>query len=124
MKAKTLLREQHRRLDGLFARVESERGQTRLATMLQLVEELLTHLSLEEHVFLRGVGDGTGLRLDTYRSEHGDVRNALLQAVFAEQDEQRFVERLSELGVQMRLHAQVIERDVIGLVESHVHAAE
>ena len=34
MKATTLLREQHRRLDSLLARVESEHGQVRLATML------------------------------------------------------------------------------------------
>ncbi len=124
MKATTLLREQHRRLEGLLARVESERGQTRLATMLQLVEELLTHLSLEDHVFLRGVADGTGLRLETYREEHGDVRNALLQAVFAEQDEPRFTERLRELATTLRHHVHVMERDVLGLVESQVPARD
>lgn len=120
MKATTLLREQHRRLEGLLARVETERGQKRLASMLQLVEELLTHLSLEEHVFLRGVADGTGLRLETYRAEHGEVRNALLQAVFAEQDEPRFTERLSELATTLRHHVHVMERDVLGLVDSEV----
>lgn len=124
MKATTLLREQHRRLEGLLTRVESERGQVRLATMLQLVEELLTHLSLEDHVFLRGVADGTGLRLEAYRAEHGNMRNALLQAVFAEQDEERFDERLRELAGAMRHHAQVMERDVLGLVESHVPARD
>lgn len=124
MKATTLLREQHRRLDGLLGRVESERGQTRLATMLQLVEELLTHLSLEDHVFLRGIADSTGLRLDGYRAEQGDVRNALLQAVFAEQDEGRFAERLGELATEMRRHAHVMERDVLGLVESQVPARD
>lgn len=124
MKATTLLREQHRRLEGLLTHVESERGQTRLATMLQLVEELLTHLSLEDHVFLRGVADGTGLRLETYREEHAAVRNALLQTVFAEQDEPRFDERLRELAVVMRRHVHVIERDVLGLVESHVPARD
>jgi len=124
MKATTLLREQHRRLEGLLARVESERGQTRLASMLQLVEELLTHLSLEDHVFLRGVADGTGLRLETYREEHGEVRNALLQAVFAEQDEPRFTERLRELASVMRHHVHVMERDVLGLVDSQVPARD
>jgi hypothetical protein len=124
MKATTLLREQHRRLEGLLTRIDSERGQAKLATMLQLVEELLTHLSLEDHVFLRGVADGTGLRLDAYRAEHGELRNALLQAVFAEQDEQVFCERVRELGVALRHHAQVIERDVLGLVESHVPARD
>lgn len=124
MKATTLLREQHRRLDGLLARVESERGQARLATMLQLVEELLTHLSLEDHVFLRGVADATGLRLESYRAEQGEVRNALLQAVFAEQDEARFAERLRELGSEMRRHVHEMERDVLGLVESQVPARD
>jgi hypothetical protein len=124
MKATTLLREQHRRLDGLLARVESEHGQVRLATMLQLVEELLTHLSLEDHVFLRGVADETGMRLETYRVEQGEVRNALLQAVFAEQDEPRFADRLRDLGTEMRQHARAMERDVLGLVESQVPARE
>ena len=124
MKATTLLREQHRRLDCLLARVESEHGQVRLATMLQLVEELLTHLSLEDHVFLRGVSDETGMRLETYRTEQGEVRNALLQAVFAEQDEPRFTDRLRDLGTEMRHHARVMERDVLGLVESQVPARE
>jgi hypothetical protein len=120
MKATTLLREQHRRLDGLLMRVESEHGQTRLAMMLQLVEELLTHLSIEDHVFLRGVADETGMRLETYRAEQGNVRNALLQAVFAEQDEPRFADRLRELGTEMRQHARGIERDVLGLVETQI----
>ncbi|HEX8792752.1 MAG TPA: hemerythrin domain-containing protein [Polyangiaceae bacterium] len=124
MKATTLLREQHRRMEGLLTRVTSEHGQARLATMLQLVEELLTHLSLEDHVFLRGVADGTGLRIETYRENHGDVRNALLQAVFAEQDEPLFEERLRELATTVRHHAHVIERDVLGLVDSHVPARE
>ncbi len=124
MKATTLLREQHRRLEGLLARVETERGQKRLAVMLQLVEELLTHLSLEEHVFLRGVVDGTGLRLETYRAEHGDVRNALLQAVFAEQDKPRFTERLHELTKTLRHHVHVMDRDVLGLVDSEVPARD
>lgn len=124
MKATTLLREQHRRLEGLLSRIESERGQSKLATMLQLVEELLTHLSLEDHVFLRGVADGTGLRLDAYRAEHGDLRNALLQAVFAEQDERVFAERVGELGVAIRHHVHVMERDVLGLVESEVDARD
>ena len=124
MKATTLLREQHRRLDGLLVRVESEHGQARLAMMLQLVEELLTHLSLEDHVFLRGVADETGMRLETYRVEQGEVRNALLQAVFAEQDEPRFADRLRDLGIEMRHHARVMERDVLGLVESQVPARD
>lgn len=124
MKATTLLREQHRRLEGLLARMDGERGQVRLATMLQLVEELLTHLSLEDHVFLRGVADKTGLRLEVYRAEHGELRNALLQAVFAEQDERTFLERVRELGLAVRHHVQVMERDVLGLVESQVPARD
>jgi hypothetical protein len=124
MKATTLLREQHRRLEGLLARIEDERGQSRLATMLQLVEELLTHLSLEDHVFLRGVSDGTGLRLEGYRNEHSELRNALLQAVFAEQDEPRFTERVGELAVAIRQHIHVMDRDVLGLVDSHIAARE
>ena len=124
MKATTLLREQHRRLDVLLRHVQNERGQTRLAAMLQLVEELLTHLSLEDHVFLRGVADTTGLRLETYRAEQSEVRNALLQAVFAEQDEPRFEERLGELASEMQRHTRVMERDVIGLVDCQVPARD
>ena len=66
MMATTLLRDHHRRLQRLLARLGSER-QLRMPLVLQLVEELMTHLSLEDHFFLCPVADKVGIRVDKYR---------------------------------------------------------
>jgi|GEM_PF-2522234 len=123
MKATTLLRDQHRSLEGLVARVSRERD-SRLPLVLQLVEELMTHLSIEDHFFLCPVADTTGLRVEAYRESQGRVRNALLQAVFAEQDEMAFQPRLKELQSAFTQHTRVLERDLLPLVDSQLRPEE
>ena len=119
MMATTLLRDHHRRLQRLLARLGSER-QLRMPLVLQLVEELMTHLSIEDHFFLCPVADKVGIRVDTYRDEQARVRNAVLQAVFAETDDGVFDARLQELEKVFLQHARVLERDLFPLVETHV----
>lgn len=119
MKATTLLREQHRRLERLIAQVGEDR-EMRLPLVLQLVEELMTHLSIEDHFFLCPVADSTGLRVEAYRESQAGVRNAVLQTVFAEDDDRVFDERLAELKTVFAQHARVLERDFFPLVESQL----
>jgi hypothetical protein len=119
MKATSLLCDQHRRVEMLLARVAGERT-LRLTLMLQLVEELMTHLSIEEHVFLSRVADATGMRADAYREEQGLVRNAVLQAVFAEEDDVLFAARLDELQSAFEQHTRLMERDVFPLADAHL----
>jgi hypothetical protein len=121
MNAITLLREQHRRLGALILRVASERH-ARLALVLQLVEELMTHLSIEDHFFLCNVADATTLRIERYREEQAGVRNAVLQAVFVEDDDVAFDLRLRELRTAFEAYARVMDRELLPLVESHVQA--
>jgi hypothetical protein len=122
MKATTLLRDRHRSLQGLLARAGRERDA--LPLVLQLVEELMTHLSIEDHFFLCPVADTTGLRVDAYRESQGRVRDALLQAVFAEQDGTTLQPRLGELGSALEQHARLLERDLLPLVESQMRAEQ
>jgi hypothetical protein len=126
MKATSLLRNQHRRIEALIGRVGREAAdstvgrerQLRLTLVLQLVEELMTHLSLEDHVFLCSVADATGIRADTYRADQAQVRNAILQAVFAEEDDTIFAARVLELSLAFDQHVRVIERDVFPLADA------
>jgi hypothetical protein len=120
MKATTLLRDQHRRLERLLVRLGSERH-LRMPLVLQLVEELMTHLSIEDHFFLSPIADRVGIRVDGFREDQALVRNAVLQAVFAEADDPVFEDRLGELMVALDEHARVVERDLFPLVESKVH---
>jgi hypothetical protein len=128
MKATSLLRNQHRRIEALIARVGREvaastvgrERQLRLTLVLQLVEELMTHLSLEDNVFLCSVADATGIRADTYRADQAQVRNAILQAVFAEEDDSIFAARLLELSLAFDKHVRVIERDVFPLADAQL----
>jgi hypothetical protein len=119
MKATRLLCSQHRRVETLLARVAGER-ELRLTLMLQLVEELMTHLSIEEHVFLCRLADTTGMRADSYSEDQGQVRNAVLQAVFAEEDDVLFARRLDELSTAFERHAHLMERDVFPLADAQI----
>jgi hypothetical protein len=119
MKATRLLCDQHRRVETLLVRVACERA-LRLTLVLQLVEELMTHLSIEEHVFLSRVADATGIRADVYREDQGQVRNAVLQAVFAEEDDALFARRLDELHSAFERHAHLMERDVFPLADAQL----
>ncbi len=123
MKATSLLREQHRRLERLLARVGAEPS-LRLPLVLQLVEELMTHLAVEDHFFLCAVADATGIRVDAYRHAQAAVRNAVLQAVFVEDDDEVFADRIGELHLELTRHVRVLERDLFPLVESQVPAAD
>lgn len=119
MKATSLLRNQHRRVEALLARVSGDR-QERLSLVLQLVEELMTHLSLEDHLFVCRVADATGMRADTCHEDQAKVRNAVLQAVFAEEDDLVFSARLDELSSAFGRHVHLMERDVFPLADSQL----
>jgi hypothetical protein len=123
MNAIRLLRMQHRRLEHLLAHVDDDRTM-RLPSVLQLVEELMTHLSIEDHLFLSRVADSTGLRVDDYRESQGAVRNAMLQTVFVEEDDPAFTDRLAALRAAFAEHSRVLERDLMPLVEARVTPAE
>jgi hypothetical protein len=121
MNATTLLREQHRRLGALIVRVSNER-EARLALVLQMVEELMTHLSIEDHFFLCKVADTTSIRIEAFREEQASVRNAVLQAVFVEDHDLAFDARLRDLSTAFERYARAMERDLLPLVEDHVRA--
>jgi hypothetical protein len=123
MNAIRLLRTQHARLEHLLARIDHDRS-TRLPRVLQLVEELMTHLSIEDHLFLCRVADQTGLRVEEYRESQSRVRNAMLQAVFAEDDDRVFAERMAELRLAFGEHTCVLDRDLMPLVESRLAAGD
>jgi hypothetical protein len=119
MKATALLREQHRRVERLLARIGGER-EFRVSLVLELVREIMTHLSIEDRVFLDRVSLTTGLQADTYRENQARVRNAVLQAVFAEDDDAVFAERLGELCAAFGQHVRALEEDVFPLVDARV----
>jgi hypothetical protein len=123
MNAIRLLRTQHARLDYLLARIDGDRA-TRLPRVLQLVEELMTHLSIEDHLFLCRIADQTGLRVDEYRESQSRVRNAMLQAVFAEDDDCAFLERMGELRASFSHHTCLLDRSLMPLVESRLGAGD
>lgn len=123
MKATALLREQHRRLEQLLGQVGRERA-SRLTLVLRLVEELMTHLSIADTFFLGKVADSTTIRVQPYREDQARVRNAVLQAVFVEENDAAFEARLCELAVEFKRHAHVLERDLLPLVEAQLRVDE
>jgi hypothetical protein len=116
MKATSLLREQHRSLRRLLTRVEREKT-LRQPLVRELIEQLMTHLSIEDHFFLCPIADATGIRVDAYRDDLARVRNAILQAVFAELDDAAFARCLRELEAEFASHVSVVERDLLPLVD-------
>ena len=84
------------------------------------VDDLLVHRLAEDHFFLCNVADSTSIRVEPYREEHASLRNAILQAVFVEEDDAAFDVRLRELTEAYERYARVMERDLLPLVEAHV----
>jgi len=121
MKATALLLKQHRALERLLARLGRDKS-LRLTLVLQLIEQLLTHLSAEDHFFLCPVSDATGIPTDVYREEQASVRNAMLQAVFVEADDEAFDQRLGELVTAFSHHAEGVESKLVPLVEERLRA--
>jgi Hemerythrin HHE cation binding domain len=119
MKATGLLRDQHRRVERLLARIDRDR-EFRVSLVLELVREMMTHLAIEDRVFLHRVSLTTGLRADAYRQDQALVRNAVLQAVFAEDDDAAFAARLGELCAAFGQHVRGFEEDVFPLVDARV----
>lgn len=123
MKATALLREQHQHLEELLRQVGHEPG-SRLSLVLRLVEELMTHLSIEDALFLGAVADATSIPVQPYRTEQARVRNAVLQAVFVEGDDAQFDMRLYELAAEFRHHSCTLERDLLPVVETQLRCDE
>jgi hypothetical protein len=121
MKATVLLLKQHRALERLLTHLGRDKS-LRLTLVLQLIEDLLTHLSVEDHFFFCPVSDATGISTEAYRSEQASVRNAMLQAVFAEADDEAFDRRLGELVAAFTQHAEGVEHELVPLVESRIRA--
>ncbi len=120
MMATELLRRQHRRIASLVDEVATEATARRVALVLQLVEELFTHLSIEEGLFLGPIADATGLSVGAYRESQSRVRNAVLQAVFVEGNPADFDARRRELAQAFALHSRALERDLLPMVEENV----
>ncbi len=121
MKATALLRDQHRRVERLLVRLGGEREHRR-SLVLQLVRELMTHLTIEDHIFLDPVSDKTGLAADAYRASQAHVRNAVLQAVFAEDDDEGFAARLRDLTAAFAVHVRALEEDVFPLADTRLRS--
>ena len=120
MMATELLRKQHRRIESLVDGVTSDVTAQRVAQVLQLVEELFTHLSIEEGLFLGPIADATGISVGAYRESQSIVRNAVLQAVFVEGDPADFDARRRELAQAFAQHSRALERDLLPAVEENV----
>jgi len=121
MKATALLREQHRRVERLLVRIGGE-PEVRLALVLQLVQELMTHLSIEDHIFLDPLADWTGLAPDACREGQARVRNAVLQAVFAEDNDALFADRIRELSAVFAQHVYALEHDVFPMADARLRS--
>jgi Hemerythrin HHE cation binding domain len=123
MEATALVRGQHRSLEHLLARIRCQKA-LRPGLVYRLVEELMTHMALEDRFLLGELGARTAVRIEPYRDDQACVRNAMLQAVFAEAEEGRFADRLRDLAIAFETHTHVLERGLLPLVESALGADE
>jgi len=119
MKATALLRQKHKALARLLARVAEDRAQ-RVALMLQLIEELMTHLLIENRLFLEPIAAMATVRIDAHRDDHARIRNAILQAVFVEADDAAFAVRLEDLAGAFNGHVRTLERELLPAVEARI----
>jgi hypothetical protein len=117
MKATAWLVDQHRQLERLLAALETQKL-ARLPLLLELVEQLTTHLAIEDHVFYWEVRDRVDLPLDPFQNHHASTKKALVRAVVAEVDDVAFAERLEDLRLQMAEHVRQEEGVLMPRVEA------
>jgi hypothetical protein len=123
MKATAVLHEQHRHVEKLVKRIE-QATDLRIPLLLELVEELMAHVAIEDHLYYCWLSDALDLDLATYRDDHTRLKNALLQLVFSESDAASFEHRLGDLTRALTTHVAFVDRNLAPTVEQRMPARE
>lgn len=116
MKATALLEKQHRKVEGIFKKLGSGKGDAR-ALLTELANDLAAHMIIEQEIFYPAVKRlKSDLVLESYE-EHAIARFALERVLKTDPSDESFQARVTALKELIEHHVEEEEEDLFPKVE-------
>jgi len=116
MKATDLLEKQHRKVEGIFKKLESGKGDLK-ALVTELSHDLIAHMIIEQELFYPAVKKvKEDLVLESFE-EHAIARFALGRLIKTEPDDESFQARVVALKELIEHHVKEEEEDLFPKVD-------
>ena len=123
MKATALLKKQHRKVEGLFEKLERGKGD-RAPVLVELANDLAAHMAIEQTVFYPAVRELDPEMLDESYQEHAMAELALKRLLATTTDDATFVAKVTALRELIEHHVEEEEDELFPEVEERMDGEE
>ena len=122
MDAVSLLKKQHREVEGLFKKIEkTDDGDTRREVMQEIATKLEMHTKLEEEIFYPAVREVESKKAEEMVNEafeeHGVVKLVLKQLPNVDPEDERFEAKMTVLKELVEHHVEEEEKEMFKLAQ-------
>ena len=116
------LKQQHRKVEGLFAEVDkAEDGETRRALLDEIAQNLELHMKVEEEVFYPAVrqvdAKDAEAQIDEAYEEHHVVKLVLAELPQVNPEDERFEAKMTVLSELIEHHVEEEEKEMFKLAQ-------
>jgi len=123
MKATALLKKQHRKVEGIFERLENG-AMDPSAELVELANDLAAHMAIEQDLFYPAVQDIDEEQIGESYEEHAIAELALKRLVATAGDDPTFVPRVTALKELILHHVEEEEKELFPEVEKKMEAKQ
>jgi hemerythrin superfamily protein len=116
MKATSLLKKQHRKVEGMFATLEKGKGDLS-AVLGQLANDLAAHMAIEQTIFYPAVSEIDPEVVGESYQEHAMAELALKRLLETTTDDATFAPKVKALKELIRHHVEEEEEELFPAVE-------
>lgn len=120
MKATSLLKEQHRKVEALFAKIE--KGNPNV--LVELANNLVAHMAIEQEIFYPAVRSLDRDQVAESFEEHSVAELALKRALETDSDDEQFSARVTVLKELISHHVKEEESELFPNVEKKMSEAD
>ncbi len=121
MNAITLLTEQHRIVEKLFARYEAASAAEKRKWFDEIADNLAVHTTLEEKVFYPAAyGEDTSEDLEEALQEHLSVKRLIVDLMEAVTDEEAFDAKIKVMNEQVQHHVKEEEEQLFPKIRENL----
>jgi hemerythrin superfamily protein len=121
MKATALLKKQHRKVEGMFAALEKEKGDAS-AVLAQLANDLTAHMAIEQTIFYPAVREIDPETVGESYQEHAIAELALKRLLETTPDDSTFAAKVTALRELVLHHVAEEEEELFPAVEKKWNA--
>jgi len=123
MKATDLLKKQHRKVEGLFSKLEKG-GKDRSELITELANDLAAHMAIEQAIFYPAVREIDPEMVGESYEEHAIAEMALKRLLATELDQATFKPKLVALKELIEHHVEEEEEELFPEVEEKMESEE